>query len=127
MYDWAGKTRNVNLSGVNVSFAPMRFLEQGLTDQFNKISMDIKNKNNISNDNWVKKAANHFGELIFIHPFRDGNGRTTRKFVDLFLKEKGLYLDWRKMDDDEYYKASELAINKADNSLLEKIFRDNLK
>ena len=85
LYEWAGKTRNVNFSIGNVCFAPMKFLEQSLNDYFAIIADDIAHKIEITQEMWVKKAANHFGELLFIHPFRDGNGRTTRKFIDFFF------------------------------------------
>ena len=122
LYEWADKTRTVNLSNGNAIFAPMRFLEEGLNTEFQKIQSNINNKDKFSDEQWINKAGDHFGEIIFIHPFREGNGRTTRKFINLFLKEKGLNLNWDEVNKDEYYKASLLAINKADNSLIKELF-----
>lgn len=126
LYDWAGKTRTVNLSNGDVSFAPMRFIEENLSSQFSKISNDIKNKEKFTNEEWVKKAANHFGELIFLHPFREGNGRTTRKFLDDYLNEKEIHIDWDNIYRTDYYKACKLSINKGDNSELEQLFNNHL-
>ena len=127
LYEWAGKTRNVNFSIGNVCFAPMKFLEQSLNDYFAIIADDMAHKNEINQEMWVKKAANHFGELLFIHPFRDGNGRTTRKFIDFFLKEKGIKLEWFRLNREKYFAASEIAINKGDNKDFEVLFLSILK
>jgi len=127
LYEWAGKTRNVNFSIGNVCFAPMKFLEQSLKDYFIIIADDISHKNEITQGNWVKKAANHFGELLFIHPFRDGNGRTTRKFIDFFLEEKGIKLEWFRLNREKYFEASEITINKGNNRAFEVLFLAILK
>jgi cell filamentation protein len=127
IYEWAGKTRNVNISGGMAMFAPARFIEQCLNAEFLKIGKDIKEKSSFNNRIWLQKAAEHFGELITIHPFRDGNGRTTRLFTDLFLKEKNLKIDWREIDIDQYYKALEKAIMEADHSLMTRLFEKHQK
>ncbi len=126
LYNWAGETRTVNLSNGDVSFAPMRFLEEGLSSEFAKINNDIKNKNDFTNEEWVNKAGNHFGELIFIHPFREGNGRTTRKFLDEFLKQKNIEIDWKNIEREDYYEASKLSINRGDNPKLVELFNGNI-
>jgi cell filamentation protein len=127
MYDWAGKSRNVNISGETALFAQAEFIEQSLNYEFQQISENIKNKEYFNDKQWIQKAADHFGELITIHPFRDGNGRTTRKFTDLFLKEKGLIIDWREMDREAYYEASRDTIMKADSTKMVKLFEISIQ
>ena len=122
IYNWSGEIRNVNISNGNVSFAPQNFLSNGLDAEFENIKLSIKNKDKFTDEQFINKAASHFGELIFIHPFRDGNGRTTRKFIDLFLKQKNIKLDWSKCDNDEWYKASYNCIMAGNSDKMAELF-----
>ena len=96
VYDFAGKVRNVNLTKGNFRFAPVMYLE----DALNKIdNMPQDNFNNI-----VKKYI----EMNVAHPFREGNGRSTRIWLDMILKKEiGKVVDWSKVDKDDYLSAIE--------------------
>jgi len=88
LYDWAGKVRAVNISKGGCMFAPAERLGFAL-----KEFDSILQKNEISPDDpkniLAKKLAIITCELNFIHPFREGNGRTNRLFVDLMLLQNG--------------------------------------
>jgi len=96
IYDFAGKVRDVNLAKGNFRFAPAMYLEEAL----NKIdNMPQNNYNNI-----IKKYI----EMNVAHPFREGNGRSTRIWLDMILKkELGKVVDWSKVDKEEYLLAME--------------------
>lgn len=96
IYDFAGETRNVNLSKGNFRFAPLLFLSQNLLIIEN---MPEKTFNEII-DKYV--------EMNVAHPFREGNGRSTRIWLDLILKKNiGKCIDWSKIDKNDYLSAME--------------------
>ena len=96
VYDFAGKVRDVNLAKGNFRFAPVMYLE----DALNKIdNMPQDNFNNI-----VKKYI----EMNVAHPFREGNGRSTRIWLNIILKKEiGKVVDWSKIDKEDYLSAME--------------------
>ena len=96
VYDFAGKVRDVNLAKGNFRFAPVMYLE----DALNKIdNMPQDNFNNI-----IKKYI----EMNVAHPFREGNGRSTRIWLDMILKKEiGKVVDWSKVDKEDYLSAME--------------------
>ena len=96
VFDFAGKVRDVNLAKGNFRFAPVMYLE----DALNKIdNMPQDNFNNI-----VKKYI----EMNVAHPFREGNGRSTRIWLDMILKKEiGKVVDWSKVDKEDYLSAME--------------------
>lgn len=96
IYEFAGKIRNVNLAKGNFRFAPAMYLE----DALNKI--DNMPENNF--DNIIKKYI----EMNVAHPFREGNGRSTRIWLDMILKKEiGKVVDWNIVDKEEYLLAME--------------------
>ena len=96
VYEFAGKIRDVNLAKGNFRFAPAMYLE----DALNKI--DNMPENNF--DNIIKKYI----EMNVAHPFREGNGRSTRIWLDMILKKEiGKVVDWNIVDKEEYLLAME--------------------
>lgn len=96
IYDFAGKVRNVNLAKGNFRFAPAMYLEDALRK--------IDDMPEDTFDNIIKKYI----EMNVAHPFREGNGRSTRIWLDMILKkELGKVIDWGKVDKEEYLLAME--------------------
>lgn len=96
VYDFAGKVRDVNLAKGNFRFAPAMYLKEAL-DKINNMPED-------NFDNIIKKYI----EMNIAHPFREGNGRSTRIWLDMILKkELGKVVDWSKIDKEEYLLAME--------------------
>lgn len=101
IYEFAGKMRNVNIAKGNFRFVPVMYL----ADVLEKI--DEMPQNNF--DNIVKKYV----EMNVAHPFREGNGRSTRIWLDMILKkELGKVIDWSKIDKEEYLLAMERSVIK---------------
>ena len=96
VYDFAGKVRDVNLAKGNFRFAPAMYLKEAL-DKIDNMPED-------NFDNIIKKYI----EMNIAHPFREGNGRSTRIWLDMILKkELGKVVDWSKIDKEEYLLAME--------------------
>lgn len=96
IYDFAGKIRTVNLAKGNFRFASVMFLEMSL--QY------IEKMPQSNFDEIVEKYV----EMNVAHPFREGNGRSTRIWLDLILrKELKMVVDWSKVDKEDYLLAME--------------------
>ena len=96
IYDFAGKLRTVNLAKGNFRFAPLMYLEAAL-ENIDKMPQSTF-------DEIVEKYV----EMNIAHPFREGNGRSTRIWLDcIFKKELGKVVDWSKVDKEDYLLAME--------------------
>ena len=96
IYDFAGKLRTVNLAKGNFRFAPLMYLEAALSN--------IDKMPQSTFDEIIEKYV----EMNIAHPFRDGNGRSTRIWLDHILKtEIGRVVDWSKVDKEDYLLAME--------------------
>ncbi len=96
IYDFAGEIRTVNISKGNFRFAPLMYLEAAL--------QNIDKMPQSTFDEIVEKYV----EMNIAHPFREGNGRSTRIWLDLILKtEIGQVVDWSKVDKEDYLLAME--------------------
>ena len=96
IYDFAGKIREVNISKGNFRFAPVMYLKQSLKS--------IEKMPQSTFDEIVEKYV----EMNIAHPFREGNGRATRIWLDLiFKKELKKVVDWNKIDKEDYLSAME--------------------
>ncbi len=96
IYDFAGEVRTVNISKGNFRFAPLMYLDAALAN------IEKMPENNF--DEIVEKYV----EMNVAHPFREGNGRSTRIWLDLMLKKRiGKVVDWSKIDKEDYLLAME--------------------
>ena len=96
IYDFAGKIRTVNLAKGSFRFAPLMYLDAALQN------IDKMPQSNY--DQIVEKYV----EMNIAHPFREGNGRATRIWLDCMLKKEiGMVVDWSKVDKEDYLLAME--------------------
>ena len=96
IYDFAGELRTVNIAKGNFRFAPLMYLEAALAN-IDKMPLSTF-------DEIVEKYV----EMNIAHPFREGNGRSTRIWLDcIFKKEIGKVVDWSKVDNEDYLLAME--------------------
>jgi len=96
IYDFAGKIRKVNIAKGNFRFAPLMYLETSLKN------IEMMPQSNF--DEIIEKYV----EMNIAHPFREGNGRSTRIWLDLILKkELNQIVDWSSVDKDDYLLAME--------------------
>ena len=96
IYDFAGKIRTVNLAKGNFRFAPLMYLEASLAN--------IDKMPQSTFDEIIEKYV----EMNIAHPFREGNGRSMRIWLDHMLKQAlGKVIDWSKIDKEDYLLAME--------------------
>ena len=96
IYYFAGEIRNVNIAKGNFRFAPVMYLEQALK-HIDEMPQTTYNE-----------IIEKYVEMNVAHPFREGNGRSTRIWLDLiFKKELGKVVDWSKIDKNDYLLAME--------------------
>ena len=101
IYDFAGKIRTVNIAKGNFRFAPLMYLQPSLAH------IDIMPQGNF--DEIIEKYV----EMNIAHPFREGNGRATRIWLDLILKtEIKQVVDWNLVDKDDYLSAMQRSVLK---------------
>ncbi len=99
LYDFAGKIRTVNISKGGFKFAAAEFLPETL-DQIEKMSEDS-----------FGQIIDKYVEMNVAHPFREGNGRTTRIWLDLILKRSlKKCVDWSQINKKEYLAAMEQSV-----------------
>ena len=96
IYDFAGKLRTVNIAKGNFRFAPLMYIESAL-----------KNIDEMPQSNF-DEIIEKYVEMNIAHPFREGNGRSARIWLDHMLKtEIGKVIDWSKVDKEDYLFAME--------------------
>ncbi len=113
LYDFAGKVRTVNISKGGFTFAPVAYLAQTLDniEQMPESTFD--------------EIADKYVEMNVAHPFREGNGRTTRIWLDLILKKRlRRCVDWSRIDKYAYLSAMEKSV--ADSTGIKKLLKEAL-
>ena len=96
IYDFAGKIRDVNIAKGTFRFAPVMYLEASLAN--------IDKMPQATFDEIIEKYV----EMNIAHPFREGNGRATRIWLDCILKKEiGKVIDWSLVDKEDYLLAME--------------------
>ena len=96
IYDFAGKMRDVNIAKGSFRFAPVMYLDAAL--------QNISKMPQSTFDEIIEKYV----EMNVAHPFREGNGRSTRIWLDAILKkELGMVVDWSRVDKEDYLLAME--------------------
>lgn len=101
IYEFAGKIRKVNIAKGNFRFAPLMYLEHSLKyiDSMPQRTFD--------------EIIEKYVEMNIAHPFREGNGRATRIWLDLILKENiKKVIDWNLVDKEDYLSAMERSVVK---------------
>jgi cell filamentation protein len=88
LYPFAGKLRSVNLSKGGFPFAAAKFLPDSMS-AFEKEVLSSLKKTYEKREDIVRDIAIVHGELLFIHPFREGNGRTARLLANLMSRKAG--------------------------------------
>lgn len=96
IYSFAGKIREVNLTKGNFRFAASMYLK------------DVLSKIDTMTEDTFEDIIKKYIEMNIAHPFREGNGRSTRIWLDMILKNKiGKVIDWSKINKEEYLLAME--------------------
>lgn len=124
IYDWAGAPRTVEIRKSREGseyFLPSPNITMGFGWAQDELRKDNMLKG-LSKDEFAQRLAYHFDNYNFIHPFREGNGRTQRLFWTLLCHDAGYDLDWCQVSGEENDEASRAAAEDMDLSGLVAMF-----
>ncbi|GJL80346.1 MAG: putative adenosine monophosphate-protein transferase y4lH [Nitrospinaceae bacterium] len=88
VFDWAGKSRTVSLAKGNTFFGPPIYVDSEMTKRF-RLLTDENHLKGLRLEAFASRAAEHLNEINAIHPFREGNGRTQRLFLEVLANQAG--------------------------------------
>lgn len=109
IYEWAGKVRTVNISKGN-QFCLCQYIESQMEEVMNK----LRSENYLAGLDIIvisKRLAYYLSEINAIHPFREGNGRAQRIFIQELAERNRYRLDWSKIAKEEMLEASVQSFN----------------
>ena len=97
VYAWAGEVRTVDISKDRAHFARAPYIES----EGKRLCAELAREGHLKGldkPQFVERLAHHYGELNALHPFREGNGRSTREFLGQLAREAGYELDQTRID-----------------------------
>lgn len=124
VYNWAGEYRTVNIVKGKTMFANALYVPAALEDLVTKLNRDITSKS-ITSNNISEKLAYYYGELNMIHPFREGNGRTQKIFIEKVADNLGYSLQLEKVDSKKLLEVTIESVNGTGRPL-KKVFEEVL-
>lgn len=124
LYEWAGKTRNINISKGN-NFCDYRIMPSYGESIFENYYSDCFEARN-NKEQFVRVLSKHYGEVNALHPFREGNGRTQREFARELCLKCGYIFNLRGTTHKQMLEASVKSLSEGDDSGLYDIFMKNI-
>ena len=122
IYDWAGQLRTVDIKkGSEEFFLSFAEFDTGTTFVFGELQKENYLKG-LEQEKFVEKLAYFYEQLNYIHPFREGNGRTQRVFWNRVAKDAGYIINWKNVVGDELDEASQIGREKGDLKPLIEMF-----
>lgn len=110
VFDWAGNLRSVDIAKGASHFMPAMSLISGATYTFDLLASGPLLRGSVTDDEFLEHASTLLGNLNYIHPFREGNGRTQRAFLDDVAASSGRMLTWRNVSEEENISASAASV-----------------
>lgn len=108
VYEWAGKTRTVFIAKGESMFAHPEFIESAWASEHKKLQA-LNFLRGMEKDKFTTELARHYGEVNAIHPFREGNGRSTREYLSELAKAANYELDYSKVSKARWNEAAKLS------------------
>jgi cell filamentation protein len=105
VYDWAGEYRTVNIAKGGHMFCLVPYIADQMRQRFATIQAE-SGLGLSSREEFVSRAAEHISEINAIHPFREGNGRTARAFLECLADHAGCRVTLERIDPDAWIDAS---------------------
>lgn len=124
VYEWAGEIRSVdmrkNVQGAQF-FLPVSMIERAAGFSAEQLR-DDKMLRGLDRDSFIERLSHHYDQWNYIHPFREGNGRTQRTFWNRIARDAGWRLDWTRTTEQENVAASRAAAENEDLAPLRAMF-----
>lgn len=125
IYEWAGQTRNVNMSKKGTNFCGCDNIEETGKKIFDKLKQSNYLKDFDGTD-FIDEFTDLYCILNYLHPYREGNGRIQRLFLSMLLKNMGKNIDFSIIDKDLFMIATIKSVS-GDVFALRDIFKENIK
>jgi cell filamentation protein len=111
IYPFAGRYRFEDISKGSTLFCKSEFIDENLIRLLQELAKD-KYLTNLTKEQYAGRAAYYLVEINMIHPFREGNGRTTREFIRQLAFHSGYVINWSLIHKDALFNATIAAVNK---------------
>jgi cell filamentation protein len=124
IYPWAGQLRTVDLRKTVPSaqpFLPVSMITRSAGFVFDQLRQD-RYLQHLDRDRFIERLAYHYDQVNYLHPFREGNGRTQRFFFDSVATAAGWWLDWTQVTGAVNDATSRTAAEDHDLSTLQEMF-----
>lgn len=124
VYDWAGQIRTVDIKKPDGEwFLPVSMISRSAGYAVDELRAD-RHLRGMSREQFVKRLAHHYDQINYLHPFREGNGRTQRVFWSRIARDAGWPLDWSTITAERNNTASRLATESTDLAPLREMFHE---
>lgn len=124
VYDWAGEIRSVDIRKPveeAVPFMPVSFVHRG--GQYAAEDLhDEEDLKGLGREQFISRLAHHYEQFNYVHPFREGNGRTQRFMFSRVAHDAGWHLRWQAVTGETNDRASRIATAQGDLGPLEEMF-----
>lgn len=125
VYDWAGQLRTVEINKGGHQFQFRQYIETGMTDVHRRLVRAGFMKG-LSPAEFGREVAVILGDVNYVHPFREGNGRTQAHYLKQLAEQAGHPLDLKRIDPASWIEASK-ASHATDYDLMAKVIRRALR
>ncbi len=126
VYDWAGKIRTIDLSKGHSYFANHTRIVSAATALFDELDKE-KCLKGLDAAEFSERAAYYLSEINALHPFREGNGRAQREFINHLARANGYAIDWTGISPEEMTQASIEAFHQGTAMKFTAFIRGNLR
>ena len=116
IFEWAGEVRTVQIAKGRTEFCRCEYIQENADRLFSELARDNMLRD-MDEETIIPKLAYYLGEINAIHPFREGNGRTQRKFIEHLAKQAGHPLNFRDISKDEMTYASVYSMLRDDSKM----------
>ena len=103
VYEWAGEFRDIDLAKGDSYFANHRHIVSAALPVFEKLAEE-NYLNGLDAAGFSSRAAYYLGEINALHPFRDGNGRAQREFINHLAYRNGYFIEWKNVSQEEMFR-----------------------
>lgn len=124
--DWAGELRDIDLAKENSYFANHMHIVSAARPIFEKLAGEGYLKG-LDADQFSERAAYYLGEINVLHPFREGNGRAQREFINHLAYNNGYFIERTNVSQADMLQASIESFRQGDNTKFAAFIRDNLR
>ncbi|MEO5348490.1 MAG: Fic family protein [Magnetococcus sp. YQC-3] len=126
VYAWAGEIRDIDLSKDTAYFANHRHIVSAARPVFARLA-DERQLAGMDSARFSARAAYYLGEINALHPFREGNGRAQREFINHLAYKSGFEISWMKITREEMIQASIESFHQGDTTLFGRLILNNLR